>query len=76
MNSARNCWSTGATAISTWWKVCAAAASGEYGVKEITIRANGLDTEWHADDITAIAQAGEHRPLEVRTVVRQGDASR
>ncbi len=39
-------------------RVCAAAASGEYGAKEITIRANGLDTEWHADDIRAIAEAG------------------
>jgi citrate lyase subunit beta/citryl-CoA lyase len=39
-------------------RVCAAAASGEYGSKEITIRANGLDTEWHADDIRAIAEAG------------------
>lgn len=39
-------------------RVCAAAASGEYGSKEITIRANGLDTSWHADDIRAIAEAG------------------
>jgi len=39
-------------------RVCAAAASGEYGNREIIIRANGLDTAWHADDIRAIAQAG------------------
>ena len=39
-------------------RVCAAAASGEYGRKEITIRANGLDTPWHADDLRAIAEAG------------------
>ncbi len=39
-------------------RVCAAAQSGEYGAKEITIRANGLDTEWHADDIAAVAKAG------------------
>jgi citrate lyase subunit beta/citryl-CoA lyase len=39
-------------------RVCAAAASGEYGLKEITIRANGLDTAWHADDLRAIAEAG------------------
>jgi len=39
-------------------RVCAAAASGEYGSKEITIRANGLDTAWHADDLRAIAEAG------------------
>ncbi len=39
-------------------RVCAAAASGEYGHREITIRVNGLDTDWHADDIAAAAQAG------------------
>jgi citrate lyase subunit beta/citryl-CoA lyase len=39
-------------------RVCAAAASGEYGHREVTIRANGLDTRWHADDVRAIADAG------------------
>jgi len=39
-------------------RVCAAAASGEYGRREVTIRVNGLDTEWHADDIRAAAEAG------------------
>ena len=39
-------------------RVCAAAASGDYGHKEVTIRANGLDTPWHADDLRAIAEAG------------------
>jgi citrate lyase subunit beta/citryl-CoA lyase len=39
-------------------RVCAAVQSGEYGVKELTIRANGLDTDWHADDVRAIAEAG------------------
>lgn len=39
-------------------RVCAAAASGEYGSREITIRVNGLDTQWHADDLRAAAQAG------------------
>ncbi len=39
-------------------RVCAAVASGAYGRKEVTIRANGIDTPWHADDIRAIAQAG------------------
>jgi citrate lyase subunit beta/citryl-CoA lyase len=39
-------------------RVCAAAASGEYGRREIAIRANGLDTRWHADDVAAIAAAG------------------
>ncbi|SDC99852.1 HpcH/HpaI aldolase/citrate lyase family protein [Actinokineospora iranica] len=39
-------------------RVCEAAASGEYGRRELTIRVNGLDTEWHADDIRAAAEAG------------------
>ncbi len=39
-------------------RVCAAATSGEYGTKEIAIRANGLDTAWHSDDLRAIAEAG------------------
>ena len=39
-------------------RVCSAAASGEYGKREIAIRANGLDTGWHADDIRAIAEVG------------------
>ncbi len=34
---------------------CAAAASGEYGHRELTIRCNGLDTPWGADDLAAIA---------------------
>jgi citrate lyase subunit beta/citryl-CoA lyase len=36
---------------------CAAAASGEYGRRELTIRCNGLDTQWGASDIAAIAQS-------------------
>ncbi|UDY23215.1 HpcH/HpaI aldolase/citrate lyase family protein [Nocardioides sp. Kera G14] len=36
----------------------AAVASGEYGAKELTIRINGADTEWHADDIRAAAAVG------------------
>jgi len=39
-------------------RVCAAVASGEYGKRELAIRANGLGTQWHADDVAAIAQAG------------------
>ena len=37
---------------------CAAAASGEYGRREMTIRVNGMDTQWHADDIAAASAAG------------------
>ncbi|WP_435770726.1 HpcH/HpaI aldolase/citrate lyase family protein [Nocardioides sp. SYSU DS0651] len=36
----------------------AAVRSGEYGAKELTIRINGADTEWHADDLAAAAEAG------------------
>ena len=39
-------------------KAVAAAASGEYGNRELTIRCNGLDTEWGADDIAAAATSG------------------
>ncbi|MGA6162862.1 HpcH/HpaI aldolase/citrate lyase family protein [Amycolatopsis magusensis] len=37
-------------------RVCAAA--GSYGSREVTIRVNGLDTEWHDADLRAAAQAG------------------
>jgi len=36
----------------------AAVQSGEYGNRELTIRCNGLDTEWGAADIAAAAAAG------------------
>jgi citrate lyase subunit beta/citryl-CoA lyase len=36
----------------------AAARSGEYGHREITIRCNGLDTPWGADDLAAAAASG------------------
>jgi citrate lyase subunit beta / citryl-CoA lyase len=38
--------------------VVAAVASGEYGARELTIRINGADTEWHADDLRAAAAVG------------------
>ena len=34
---------------------CAAAASGDYGRRELTIRCNGLDTQWGEADLAAIA---------------------
>jgi citrate lyase subunit beta/citryl-CoA lyase len=37
---------------------CAAARSGEYGRREITIRVNGMDTEWHDADMAAACAAG------------------
>lgn len=36
----------------------AAAGSGAYGRREITIRCNGLDTPWGADDLSAAATSG------------------
>lgn len=39
-------------------RVCAAAASGDYGKREVAIRVNGLDTDWHDADLRAAAQAG------------------
>jgi citrate lyase subunit beta/citryl-CoA lyase len=37
---------------------CAAAASGDYGSREVTIRVNGLGTRWHDDDLRAASLAG------------------
>jgi citrate lyase subunit beta / citryl-CoA lyase len=37
---------------------CAAASSGEYGRRTVTIRINGLGTAWHHADLAAAAQAG------------------
>ena len=39
-------------------RVCAAASSGEYGSREVTIRANGIGTQWHDADVAAIATSG------------------
>ncbi|MEU9124908.1 CoA ester lyase [Streptomyces sp. NPDC048506] len=39
-------------------RVAAAAASGEYGYREVTIRINAPGTAWHADDLRAAAEAG------------------
>ncbi len=39
-------------------RVCAAVTGGGYGGRELAIRANGLGTPWHDDDIKAVAAAG------------------
>jgi len=39
-------------------KVAAAAASGEYGDRELTIRVNSLETVWATDDLRSAAAAG------------------
>ncbi len=36
----------------------AAAASGDYGRRTVTIRINGIGTEWHEADLSAASQAG------------------
>ncbi len=39
-------------------QACAAAGSGEYGGRTLTIRCNGLDTPWGADDLAAAGRSG------------------
>jgi len=39
-------------------KACAAAASGAYGEREVTIRVNGTGTRWHDEDLAAACAAG------------------
>ncbi|MEY2944023.1 MAG: hypothetical protein RLY97_2037 [Pseudomonadota bacterium] len=41
----------------------AAVTEGGFGNREIAIRANGLDTEWGADDLAAIAASPAHAVL-------------
>lgn len=38
--------------------VCANAASGDYGKREIIIRVNGFDTPWGREDVIAASKAG------------------
>ena len=62
---------------------CAAVASGAYGRRELTIRVNGMDTEWHADDLAAACAAGPDAVVvpkvssadEVRTLVAAMEAA-
>ena len=39
-------------------RVCAAAASGGYGQREVVVRINGLDTGWGHADLPAVARCG------------------
>ena len=39
-------------------QACAAVGSGGYGGRELVIRVNGTDTEWHAEDLRAACAAG------------------
>jgi citrate lyase subunit beta / citryl-CoA lyase len=38
-------------------QVCAVVKAGGFGAREVFIRVNGIDTPWHADDLTAAAHA-------------------
>ncbi|HJR26757.1 MAG TPA: CoA ester lyase [Acidimicrobiales bacterium] len=39
-------------------RVCAAVTGGGYGKRELVIRANGLGTPWHDEDLASAAKAG------------------
>ncbi len=52
-------------------RVCAAASSGAYGTRTVTIRVNGIATQWHREDVTAAAEAGPHAVV----VPKVGDAT-
>lgn len=39
-------------------RVVAAAGSGEYGPREVTIRVNAIGTRWHEADVAAVATSG------------------
>lgn len=39
-------------------RACAMFSAGGYGNREIAIRANGIGTPWHDDDLAAIAKVG------------------
>ncbi|WP_407667824.1 HpcH/HpaI aldolase/citrate lyase family protein [Nostocoides japonicum] len=39
---------------------CEAVRSGAYGRREVTIRVNGVGTQWHEADLAAAAAAGPH----------------
>ena len=64
-------------------RVCAAAKNGGYGLREVVIRSNGLDTPWGADDIAAAATSGAAAvlvpkiggPDDIAEIVRQLDAA-
>src|SRR4051812_5071216 len=42
-------------------RVTGLVLQGAYGTREVAIRVNGLDTEWHAADIAAAARSEERR---------------
>jgi citrate lyase subunit beta/citryl-CoA lyase len=44
-------------------QIASAVKAGGYGLREIVIRANGLDTPWGASDLAMAARAGAHAVL-------------
>jgi citrate lyase subunit beta/citryl-CoA lyase len=44
-------------------QVCDAISSGSYGPREIVVRINGLGTDWHDDDLAAVAGSAAHGVL-------------
>ena len=64
-------------------RVCAAASAGGYGLREVVIRVNGLDTQWGTDDLRAAATAGAAAvlvpkidgPADIAEIERQLDAA-
>jgi citrate lyase subunit beta/citryl-CoA lyase len=44
-------------------RVCDAISSGDYRPREIVVRINGLGTDWHDDDLAAVAGAAAHGVL-------------
>lgn len=43
--------------------VCDAVRGGGYGRREVVVRINGIGTEWHDEDLAAVAGAGAHGVL-------------
>lgn len=39
-------------------RVCDAVESADYRPREVVVRINGLDTDWHDDDLAAVARSG------------------
>jgi len=44
-------------------RVCDAVASGSYSPREVVVRINGLGTDWHDDDLAAVAASPAHGVL-------------
>lgn len=54
--------------------VCDAISSESYGRREIVVRINGLGTDWHDDDLAAVANSAAHGVLVPK--VEDGDQVR